>query len=136
MNISQIIEKAAFTEYDLDTGTAGLCGMFALALFHTVIERHPTLILIGGSKDGQPVKSRSGGYYWSHAAVKVDGLYYDIEGEQQVSWMFSNYASVVPLGIKPTTIKLDLRDFLSEMHSTKNAWDESYYLKWKQMLAG
>ncbi|RYE94933.1 MAG: hypothetical protein EOO77_43655 [Oxalobacteraceae bacterium] len=134
MDIARIIDLAAFDEHDCDLGTAGLCGMFALALFRAVITDRPQLVLIGSTNEGVPQRDRHGHLYWSHAAVEIAGRYYDIEGEQQRGWMFSNYVWSLPKGREPAVIETTPGEFISEMRSTHTAVDRRQYIEWRDRL--
>ncbi len=133
--VENLIINAPLTDDDRDIGTSGLCGMFALALYRAVIDQHPRLVLIGGKREGKPIRTKSGKLYWSHAAVKVGTNFYDIDGKQQISWLFSNYAWSLPLGAEPEIIELPPEEFVKEIKSVNNARDRRYYIRWKTILS-
>ena len=97
--VEKLIDSARFTGHDRDIGTYGYCGMFALALYEVLKKQgvNAELVLINPSKDGvTPNLDRDGMYFWHQAAVKVGNNYYDIDGKQELSWMFDNYCWETP----------------------------------------
>jgi hypothetical protein len=134
MDIKRLIDEAGFDEYDHDTGTSGLCAMFALALYRVAIKDRPRLILLGSIRDGKPAMDRRGGIYWSHAAVEIAGRFYDIEGEQQREWMIGNYLWGLPRNATPALHELAPPEFISQIRGTPAAVDWPFYISCRDRL--
>lgn len=132
---AQLIDRARFNDHYLDNGTGGLCGTFALALYRATVNLSPAFVLIGMERDGKPLMAREGGYVWRHAAIKIGNRYFDIDGEQKLEWMFSNYLwETMPQGASRAVHVLSTPEFLAEMKTTKSAWDKPFYDRCVEML--
>jgi len=128
----RVIDNAEIDDYDLDIGTSGLCAMFALALYRVMIRHSPKLVLVGMERDGKPALARDGNMCWSHAAVLVEGEYYDIEGRQKPEWLKNNYVWMVKE--KAMLYEMTPEGFIHEIKTTSTARDRSYYVKWRDAL--
>jgi hypothetical protein len=124
-----------FDESDRDSGTGGFCAMFALAAYRTFIKWNPELVLICHTVDNELLVSKRGAVYWKHAAIKINGKYYDIEGFQEPKWLLDNYlwglVRVDNKIIEPDRggiiLPLAIGDFTKEIRKTKSAVDMSFY---------
>ena len=135
MNIELLIETANFSDYDRDSGTGGFCAMFALALYRAVMDQNPELVLVCGEKNGQLLRNKKGEVYWRHAAAKVNGRYYDIEGEQQPEWMIDNYVwGLSSSDYEGVLAVFSPEEFIHEIRSTPSARDWRFYNKCKTKL--
>ncbi len=134
MTVLDIIDSAQFTDHDRDIGTSGLCGMFALALYRAVISLNPTLILVCCERNGEIMRAKDGGVVWRHAALKVEGQYYDIEGQQQPEWLLSNYVWGDARVVRGVLVEVSAEEFIREMRSTKNACDWRFYTRCRHQL--
>lgn len=137
-DIATLIDRAGFDDHDRDIGTAGFCAMFALALYRVEIRQQPTLVLVGAKRDGEIVRDKSGDIWWSHAALKLNNRYYDIDGEQKPEWLIGNYGWAMPLGedMEISLIEMQPREFIDEIKKTPPACDWRFYSKCKKKLSG
>lgn len=134
-NVEDMIERAGFTDDERESGTTGFCAMFALALYRATIHLNPTLVLVGVQRDGKNVKARDGGLFWSHAAVEINGQYYDIEGRQQPEWMIDNYIwGYTRSNFEGCIIPLEPRPFVENIRKVVSARDWRFYTMCKKRL--
>ncbi len=125
-----LIDRAGFTADEVESGTGGFCAMFALALYRATLAMQPTLVLVCQARDGVMRKTRKGEMWWRHAAVEIDGRYYDIEGEQQPEWLINNY--VWGGGDEGCIVPLTPEEFIKQVRTTPASRDWRFYTKCKQ----
>ena len=131
--VLSLIDRAGFDQDDIDIGTGGFCAMFALALYRATIDLKPMLVLIVVTRDGKPMRTPKGELFWRHAAVKIGGNYYDIEGQQQPEWMIENYVWGIP-NCEGKVLEMSPEQFVAEIRTTRNARDWRFYTKCKALF--
>lgn len=135
MNIEKLIRDCNFSEYERDSGTGGFCAMFALALFRATIHENPKLILACAENDGELLRNKKGELYWRHAAILVNGAYYDIDGRQEPEWIIENYLwGISAKDYEGTLVELSANEFITEIKKTPSAMDWRFYALCKRKI--
>lgn len=134
--VDSIIDACDFTEDDLDSATSQYCGTFALALYGVLTRRHikcGLALCIVNDETGKPkYDSKDGVPYWRHAAVKVNGEYYDICGKTNPEWMRENYCWKAQFG--STMVDVSPEELIDILNKTGQSHSLEYFEDWTSAM--
>lgn len=131
--VAGIIERAGFDESDRDSGTSGLCATFALVLYRALAERGIPAQIVFICKQGKAAAGPTD-LIWRHAAVKVAGSYFDIDGEVELEHMIQNYCWG---GIEPEggiAVPVTPSQAIEIIRKERTAYDARYRNIWRAKL--
>lgn len=130
--IDSLIINSEFDENDIDAGTAGLCGTFALSLAD-VLGTNKFGLLVPNNKNSEPIKDGND-WLWNHVVVLHDSKLYDIEGEVRLADIISNYCWNNPNKTGCSLIPVDRKELEQIIKSDNKSFDSRYYYKWFKQL--
>jgi len=128
-----VVEEAGFTEYDVDLGTSGLCGTFALAL-KSAFPHLGLALLCLSDFDGSPLRNSRGELHWRHVVATDGDQLFDIDGRVRLDDLIQNYCWDNPKRGGGCLVAVNQRKLIAILHSDMKSFDRRYLEKWSAML--
>jgi hypothetical protein len=134
-DVEQVVERANFSEWDVDTATSGLCGTFALAMKSAFPSLRLALVCLA-DENGMAKIARDGQPYWRHVVVRDGERLFDIQGEALISDLVENYCWNNPHGKGGILVPIGEDDLLALVQCDGKSFDAGYLASWTEQLQG
>lgn len=134
-DLEQVVERTAFSEWDVDAATTGLCGTFAIAMKSTFPGLHLALVCLA-DEHGKAKIARDGQPYWRHVVVRDGERLFDIQGEALLSDLVENYCWNNPHGKGGILVPIEEDDLLALIQGDGKSFDAGYLASWIEQLQG
>lgn len=132
--LADVIETAGLGDDDIDIGTSGMCGTFALALKAVFPEVELGLIVLNGG-NGKPLRAKDGFYFWRHVVAICEDRLFDVEGEVLLDHVIENYCWGNVRGDGGSLVKVKELDLLAHLADEKGSLDVGHFSRWRATLA-
>lgn len=109
LKIATMIQKCNFGEIDIENGTCGFCGTFALAL-HRQLKKQGIETELVVFCDEPKDASQPDQFYWSHFAIRYRGQYFDIRGPLNPEDAHEEFGTTIIRAISEATAIRLMRD--------------------------
>lgn len=103
---AELIAAGRFSPVDRKAGVSGGCAKFALALHHVLHLAGIDHVIVAccDSDDGNPIYLDGELACWSHFAVRVDGLLFDIRGSVPEKALHDEFSSDILVDVDPSDL--------------------------------